>query len=141
MAIRENKSNNLLYSAASYTFAPGGTNQTDAIDTANFDNGVTVFIMVAGGDDPANTASVTDVLESASATGPFTSVDPEKFIGELADLQGLTAVADSPRPTLGLFGTERYIEIAVEADAGNTGNVVFNVGAWLGGEVKPVGNT
>lgn len=139
MAIRDNKSNNLVFSNGHLSPVAGATITGTSIDGAHYANGITFFFNISSATDPADTVSFVKFQDSPDDS-VWTDVDVSQYIGDITTLENLTAAdfADgSIIPSIGVFGTEHYVRAVLEADGGNAGPIDISLSYNFGIEVKP----
>lgn len=138
MAIRDNKSNNLVYTLYRTNLSSNSTGTSLSVDTASYDNGVTFFLIgvIFGG--PTDTISI-EKIEESDDNSTWNDVDSSLYIGPLSEVQNMSdsVFQNGNTPSLGVFGTKRFLRAVVSSGAANTGSTTIVVGMNLGVEVKP----
>lgn len=138
MAIKDNKSNNLLWANGITTIAAGTSFDADSLDSAHYDLGITFFLNIAVANDVADTISFVKFQDSDD-NATWTDVNAEQYIGDITNLQDLTAndfTSGQAIPTIGVFGTNRYVRAVLQTGA-NTGDMTVVLNYNLGIEIKP----
>lgn len=142
MPIKDNKSSTNVIIVLNANETGDGTVNSPGLDTANFDNGVTLLpIFVADGGSGSDVA-LTSVQNSDDdgVSDPYVDIPSDQLIGDLANFSGLTPVSDADViKTLGVIGNKKFIR-AVLVFANGTTNSDFVLAANAGVEVSPGDN-
>ena len=141
MAIIDNKSRTSVLFEGLKSLQPGILTTGIEVDTVNYNGGVTFFMIPYSFSAAGETISFVKFQESTLLTGPWEDVDSRLYIGDIANMQNLGADDFSNMtiiPSIGVFGTKRYLKAIAEGNAANTTNVSTIFAYNLGLTVSPV---
>lgn len=142
MAIKETRSNTKHTSVSNFfTMATTLGKATSIIDTANFDLGITVTMLMTpiGGN---STLTVTNIKESDdSGMAGETDIPTVNIIGNLADMTLTTLVLDNGiLPSVGVIGNKRYIQVTYDITLGTATDALAIIMVNMGRESLPFTN-
>lgn len=143
MAIKETKTSNTFLTIVSIiTDTQMLGNLTPVIDTAGYDNGITLILgyQVTGGD--VNFV-ITSLQQSENDNMSNSSnIESQNFIFNLSDLNQNSSIAiGNLAPSVGIIGNKRYIQIAYDLNfQSGTPNVAATLIMALNREQAPFDN-
>lgn len=139
MPIKDNKSNNSVLQVQSFILSPGNINFTEAIDTFNYDNGVTFFFSIFSTGDPANEVNLLSIQQSTDGIGNWENIPDGYYVGDITDMQNVTFAQVNGLVTgsVGVVSVDRYIRAQIEGPVGNVNDISGTVMCNLGLELKP----
>ena len=140
MAIKDNKSNIDVVTVDSLSFAAANVPQfSGSVDTANYDNGVT-FFLVPFNAGVATTTVRLDSIQESDDNSTWDYIADNKYIGSPDDtVEEEITTFPTIIPSVGVFSAKRYLRARVVSE-GNDGIIDVKVMSYLTGEEKPTGS-
>ena len=140
MAVTENKSVYGLIQDNVYTISAGATIDTQSFDTRDYQRGVTIFILGLTFSSPTDSISFVKIQNRAEPTDNWEDLDPLQYVPQdLTPVQNLTQSSFGSLiaiPSLGFFGTKRYVRAQFQGGA-NSGDATVLLGYQVGFTLAP----